>query len=80
MSEVRALYRPLAVSHEPDWDAMRRRRFSPRARLTMWWLYTFFCLALYFVLFATQGFLTAFVVTFLVVGALGLVVKWLSSL
>ncbi len=46
----------------------------------MWWLYTFFCLALYFVLFATQGFLTAFVVTFLVVGALGLVVKWLSSL
>ena len=46
----------------------------------MWWLYTIICLALYFALFATQGFLTAFVVTFLVVGALGLVVKWLSSL
>lgn len=59
---------------------MRRRRFSPRARLAMWWLYTIFCLALYFGLFVTQGFLTAFVLTFLVVGALGLLIKWLASL
>jgi uncharacterized membrane protein (DUF485 family) len=59
---------------------MRQRRFSAGQRLAMWWAYTLFCLVLYFTLFATFDFLTAFVVTFLIVGALGLVVRWLGSL
>ena len=59
---------------------MRRRRFSSRQRVAIWWVYTAFCLALYFVLFATTDFLSAFVITFLTVGALGLIIKWLSSL
>jgi cytochrome c oxidase assembly factor CtaG len=64
---------------------MRRRRFSFRQRQIIWWSYTFGCLLLYFSLLATfgfsgEGFLIAFMVTFLVVGAVGLVVKWLTSL
>jgi hypothetical protein len=59
---------------------VKRRRFSARQRLAMWWAYTILCLIVYFVLFATYDFLTAFAITFILVGALGLVVKWLGSL
>jgi hypothetical protein len=64
---------------------MRRRRFSFAQRQAIWWSYTAFCLLFYFGLFAAfgfsgEGFLIAFVVTFLVVGALGLLVRWLTSL
>jgi hypothetical protein len=46
----------------------------------MWWAYTILCLVVYFTLFGTYGFLTAFAITFVLVGVLGLVIKWLSSL
>lgn len=64
---------------------MRRRRLSFRQRQLIWWSYTVACIILYFGLlagfnFTGEGFLIAFVTTFLIVGAVGLVVKWLTSL
>ena len=59
---------------------MRRRRFSERQRVGMWWVYTIACIALYIGLGVVYDFNTALIVTFFVVGAMGLVVKWLASL
>jgi hypothetical protein len=59
---------------------MRRRRFSERQRVGMWWAYTLVCIVLYFALFAVSDFLTALVATLAAIALGGVLVKWLSSL
>lgn len=59
---------------------MRRRRFSERQRVGMWWAYTVFCIGLYFAVFGLSDFLTALVVTFVAIAGLGLLITWLSRL
>jgi hypothetical protein len=59
---------------------VRRRRFSERQRVGMWWVYTAVCIAVYVVVFALSDFPTALLATCVVIAGLGLLIKWLSSL
>lgn len=60
---------------------MRRRRFSERQRIALWWVYTLVCIGLYYALFILSGdFLTALLPALVAIALGGLLVKWLSSL
>ena len=59
---------------------MRRRRFSERQRVAMWWVYTLSCIALYYTLFVlTSDFLTALAPTLTAIALGGLLVTWVSK-